>query len=100
MTGAEIVRRDTVIGPRGVHSMALGDYVIEWVFTETRTGCPDAWYWMLYRQDARVNGGIACDPVDARRKARDAMDADCRQRFRAAHFWDTEEGAWLLREEA
>lgn len=59
---------------------------------------PDEWqwyYWKLYWNDARVNGGICWNPDDAWRLA----STYAGQHDRAVHyekdFWDVESSRWL-----
>lgn len=56
---------------------------------------PQGYYWKLYFQGERINGGVAANPKDGRTLGSIYAHRDDSCRWQETHFWDGEETRWI-----
>lgn len=77
--------------------MAKSDYEIEVVpYLDERLDTH--WYWHLYYNGVKINGGTTPYEFESQRRAGEARSVHDSKVFRSLHVWDDQTHDWVTRE--
>lgn len=76
--------------------MPLDDYDIEVVPLHGPVD-PESWYWKLYHNGTRINGGISDYQAEAYSSARRYRSLHDKILWQSENVWDVETGSWIPR---